>query len=187
MFGFLKNAIIAAAAALMIGSGAAGAVTFNLATNGGSGGGTNLPGAPNAFNLSLTSNDNLNSISTTWTALADQAYLVSFDWSYFTSDRDGSTFDKFGYFVGATFTQLSTDGLSQFTGQNGAANFLVAAGQSFGFYITNFVQGFGPGFATANGTLQAQAAVVPVPAAGFLLLAGLAGLGLMRTRRRLAA
>lgn len=188
MLGFLKTAAVAVFASLMIGSGSAGAVTFGLATNGGTGSGTSVPGLGESFDLTLTSNNDAIDRFTTWTATAAQNSTVSFDWTFFTTDEDGSEFDPFGFFVGSVpsgITQVTANGLDQFTNQIGAASFLVSAGQSFGFYIFNFDRGFGTAFATMSG--RVEAAVVPVPAAGLLLLGALGGLAVMRSRRTAAA
>ena len=188
MFGFLKTAALAAAASLVIGSGSAGAVTFTLETNGGNGSGVDFASPVDDFSLGLTSNNTDDSIYTTWSAVADQNANVSFDWTYITFDRDGSFYDKFGYFIGDTFLgafQLSTDGEPFGSFQSDAASFFVTTGQTFGFYIVNVFQGFGAATATVRGNIEPS--VVPAPAAGLLLLAALGGLAMMRSRRQTSA
>ncbi|MBK8565584.1 MAG: proprotein convertase P-domain-containing protein [Saprospiraceae bacterium] len=85
----------------------------------------------------------------------------TFDWSY-VSNNSSPTWDKFGYYVGNTFTQLTNDNgpLSQ----SGSASVSVTAGAIFGFraltsdnlggeaeiWITNFSPKFAGAFKPTN-------------------------------------
>jgi hypothetical protein len=185
MFEFARNTFLGVIAASAIGMGSAEAVTFTLDANGGTGQGLDLGPAPGYdYGLSLVSNNTAASIFTTWTATAAFDAIVSVDWNYFTADIDGSTFDKFGYFIDDVFTtlvQLSTDGIPKPAIQGGSTSFFVAEGSDFGFYFQNIVGGLGAANATMAGNVDV--APIPLPAGGLLLIGAIGGLAALRRRK----
>ncbi|WP_168219885.1 VPLPA-CTERM sorting domain-containing protein [Pseudotabrizicola formosa] len=188
MLDFIRTTALGVVAALAIGATSAGAVTFTGETNGGSG--TFVDNGPNAFydfQLTLTSNDNgTPNIFTTGSAVADQAYKVSGVWTFQSPDPGGSSFDPFGYFIDSVFVglvQLSTNGLIVPAIHNGTFEFIVAAGQTFGFYALATDGILGSSTSVAYGNVSQ----VPVPAAGLLLLSALGGVALVRRRSNKAA
>jgi subtilisin-like proprotein convertase family protein len=92
---------------------------------------------------------------------APNVLTFTFDWSY-VSNNSSAAYDKFGYYIGATFTQLTSDAgpLSQ----GGSASVSVTAGATFGFraittdnlggnaevWITNFSPKFAAQFKPSN-------------------------------------
>ena len=88
---------------------------------------------------------------------------VSFDWEYSTDD--GPAWDRFGYTVNGTFTELSDENGAN--NQSGSATVPLVAGDVFGFraqsedgnfgaattVVSNFAPGFEGQFDTANWTL----------------------------------
>ncbi len=88
---------------------------------------------------------------------------VSFDWEYSTDD--GPAWDRFGYTVNGTFTELTDENGAN--NQSGSASVPLVAGDVFGFraqsedgnfgaattVVSNFAPGFEGQFDTANWTL----------------------------------
>lgn len=58
---------------------------------------------------------------------------LSFNWDYVTNDRDGSSFDPFGYTLNGSFVQLTSNGLDG--GQTGSSSIVVQLGDIFAFTI----------------------------------------------------
>ncbi len=172
-----------AATLIMAAATAAPAATFVFDAAGGNGSGSQAVDQPSEFALTLLGANGVvaNSVAgrTTYTATAasDQSFDIA--WSFFTFDRFGPAADPFGFFVGATDTQLSDDSGTGF--QNGEFTLTVTAGDVFGFYIDSTDDVNGPGFATVVGT-EVPSAVVPLPASGGLLIGSLIGFGLYRRR-----
>jgi PEP-CTERM motif-containing protein len=127
---------------------------------------------------------------------APEAATVRFAWHYETTDRDGPSFDRFGYTEGESFGQLSTDGPPP-TGpgaptrcddrvdpgciQDGFASVDVTRNTPFGFAIDCTDCRLGPASVTIS-----NFEVTPVPEPTSLLLVGssMAGVGLARWRQR---
>ena len=157
---------------------------WTLATNGGDGS-VDTAGAPASITLFGSDTGSFNPISTDFTTLAAGDGLVSFSWNYLTfdpgddDDEPGPFFDRFGYLLGGSFTQLSDNfGASS---QSGTASFSVVAGQTFGFRIFSTDDTFG----RAQSTISSfEVAAVPEPGtwAAAALLAG--GAAFMRWRKR---
>ena len=181
MLDFARNAFLGVVAASALSVGAANAVTFTFDPNGGNGTGVdNGPSGAFDFAVTLVSNNNGTAgLFTTGTAVADHAYTVSGVWQYSTNDVDGSSFDPFGYFIDSVLVnlvQLSVNGVSAPSFQNGVFSFVVDVGQSFGFYTlaTDGILGSSTGVAYGN------LAPIPLPAGGLLLVGALGGLAALR-------
>ena len=153
---------------------------WTLATNGGNGS-VDTAGAPASITLFGSDTGSFNPISTDFTTLAAGDGLVSFSWNYVTFDGEGPSYDRFGYLLGGSFTQLSDN--SGASSQSGSASFSVFAGQTFGFRIFSTDDAYGRAQSTIL-SFEAPGAAIPEPgtwAAAALLVAGGA---LVRRRRR---
>ena len=65
----------------------------------------------------------------------DACGTISFDWTYTTLDCNGSVWDRFGYMINGTPTQLSTNGLPFGTSESGSTSVAVNPGDVFAFYM----------------------------------------------------
>lgn len=146
-------------------------------TNNNADGSVDTSGSP--ASISLAGGDNGSGFGqTSYLVDAVGAGLVSFKWDYFSRDRDGATFDPFGYLLNGSFSQLTQGSLSS---QTGLASFAVKAGDQFGFAVQTTDNAFGrAGVQISN--FNAPTAI-PTPA----LLPGLVGLGFGVLRKRKAA
>lgn len=118
--------------------------------------------------------------STTVPATGGATLQVAGNWSYITHDTRGPGADTFGYIVnGARFELFDRAGPKS---QAGMFSMLLASGDTFGWYVDS-VDGLG-GRAMVGITADAALSPVPLPAAGFLLLGGVAGLGAAASRRK---
>lgn len=119
--------------------------------------------------ISVTGGDNgsgfFGQTSYTTTAAADG--LVSFDWTYNTTDVDGPSFDPFGFLLNGSFFQLTDDTGADF--QSGFADFSVVEGDEFGFAIQTVDNFFGPATATVSDFEAPES--VPEPTSTLALLA----------------
>lgn len=122
--------------------------------------------------------------NTTFTIIADPsaplASTVSFNWSYVTRDRDGSTFDPFGYVLNGAFVQLTANGLPDNSTQSGTASFLVQPGDEFGFNQRSVDSILGRGITEVSGF-----SIIAVPVAPAIM--GLLPLALVARKRYSAA
>lgn len=139
-------------------------------------GSVNTSGAP--ASISLTGGDNGSGFSgtTDYTTTAAAAGTVTFDWDY--STNDGPFYDRFGYLLNGSFTQVTNNGGGVV--QNGTSTFNVLAGDSFGFRIFTTDNIFGPG----SVTISNFSAPIPEPSTvlSLLVLGGL-GAGLKYLKR----
>ncbi|HEY9104704.1 PEP-CTERM sorting domain-containing protein [Chitinimonas sp.] len=142
------------------------------------GGSISVNGAPNTIRLT-SSNDGDGPDYTDMTIKAIAAGTVSFNWSYVTSDRDGPSYDPFGWLLNTVFSQLSSDAGAR--NQSGKVSFNVKAGDVFGFRIFATDSSFGS--ATATVSNFAAPNKVPEPASLALIGLALAAAGLVRRRR----
>jgi hypothetical protein len=123
-------------------------------TNGGDGS-VNTGGAPASIALTSSNND-IGPSNVDFTIAAAASGLVSFNWSYLTSDEDGPGFDPFGYLLNGSFFQLTDDeGLDS---QSGSTSFAVTTGDIFGFRAASNDSEFG----SATTTITGFAAPVPL-------------------------
>ena len=179
------------AAALMAGATTASAATtydncagFTLGQDGGNGSVAVL--GAGAFTCAFTlvgSNDSLSdddsdSVTTTFFATANGSQRIEGQFAYSTQDEDGSEFDPFGYFINDMFVELTFD-LDAPAIQNGTFAFNVQDGDVFGYYITATDNRLG----AASATTYLDVTAVPVPASALLLLGAVGGLGAMRRRK----
>jgi hypothetical protein len=113
---------------------------------------------------------------TTYVATAGANETLTFNWAYTTHDDDGTGFggsanDPAGYLINGIFTQLSTDNFSFTAGDfnsTGNVTFILAAGNTYGFYVDSIDNSNGPG------EIDVTAVTSPVP--GPVVGAGLPGL-----------
>ena len=135
--------------------------------------------------IRLRSKDNGGGASdTTFTIIADPsapvASTVFFNWSYVTRDRDGSTFDPFGYVLNGSFIQLTVNGQPDNSTQSGSASFLVQPGDEFGFNQRSVDSQLGRGITDVSGF-----SIIAVPVTPALL--GLLPLALVARKRYASA
>lgn len=107
---------------------------------------------------------------------ASVASTLTFDWSYFSNDVDGPSYDPAGYYLDAALFQLTDDAGA--SAQSGTVSFAVAFGQTYGFYVQSADSSFG----AASITAAAPSNDVPEP--GTLALLGLGLLGLAAAKKR---
>lgn len=122
---------------------------------------------------------------TTYTDTFKKDSELTFDFSYFTQDTDGSNTDKAGFVINDLFTQLSLDDLAQFETVNGSITLSLLAGDVFGFYVDATDGLFGRGVLSVDVTKIKTGdapSAVPVPAAGWLFLSAFTGFGLLRRK-----
>jgi hypothetical protein len=171
----IRNAFAASAVLLAVAvSAPASADTFNLNTNGG-GGFVNV--VPNGFHL-FGDDSGVGGFTTyTATALSDQTF--NFNWTYQSNDSDGPSYDPAGYVKNNVFTQLTDNGGA--SDQSGTFILSVLTGDIYGIYIDATDGGFGGSDILVTGLAASE---TPLPAALPLFASGLAGLGLLRWRRK---
>jgi hypothetical protein len=89
--------------------------------------------APNSIQL-LGSDSGSNGVrDTRYQITVPTAGVISFNWAYNTTDRDGPAFDTFGYYLNGIFHQLTNDFGDR--NQSGTNSVAVAANDSFAFMI----------------------------------------------------
>jgi hypothetical protein len=147
---------------------------FTLTTNGGSGS-VDTSGAPGA--IVLTGTNSGFGTDTTWTTTAAYSGMISFNWSYFTTDTaDGCCWDSAFY--------ITVNGQNYLTGTSGDSGFIsfhINAGDTLGFGVGSVDGSFGPGVLTVSNFQSVGD--VPEPASMILLGSGLVGaVGTLRRR-----
>ncbi|NCR70594.1 MAG: PEP-CTERM sorting domain-containing protein [Microcystis aeruginosa LG13-12] len=145
-------------------------------TNSNADGSVNTSGAPASISLTGGDNGSNSSGTTNYTTTAAAAGTVTFNWNYSTAD--GPFFDRFGYLLNGSFTQVTDNGGDVV--QNGTSTFNVLAGDSFGFRIFTVDNLFG----RASVTISNFSAPIPEPSTvlSLLVLGGL-GAGLKYLKR----
>ena len=107
--------------------------------------------------LLLTGGDNGSGVQgfTNFFAVATEAGIIKFDYSYVTTDLYGDPlYDEAGYVVAGVFTQL-------YDPPSGHASFAVEQGQGFGFQVRTEDNTVGPAILTIT---PAQTQAIPEPA-----------------------
>lgn len=94
-------------------------------------------GAPGSIALWGSDNSGCSTSSqvTRYVIASEACGTISFDWDYTTYDCDGSSFDRFGYMLNGTPTQLSVNGHPFGSSQSGSTSVAVAVGDVFAFYM----------------------------------------------------
>jgi hypothetical protein len=108
--------------------------------------------------------------------VAESGQDVSTVFRYATSDRDGTTFDRAGYFINDTRFQLSIDNEPRNQFQFGEIAFSVLAGDRFGYYVETDDGLFGRG--------QITIGALPEPSSWALMITGFGLVGVSMRRRR---
>jgi autotransporter-associated beta strand protein len=111
-------------------------------------GSINTSAAPTSITLLGTDGLNGNS-NTDFTITAPYTGPTYFTWSYQTQDRDGPSYDPFGFLLNGVFTQLSVNTGSN--KQSGTANFFLNIGDVFGFRQNSTDSTLGLAFTTISG------------------------------------
>jgi hypothetical protein len=152
------------------------ATKWTQVTNGGS---INTTNAPNS--VSLTSSNNRGGVKNQDFSIAAAGNgVVSFDWSYVTTDAN-SSYDPFSWFLNGVFTQLTVAGPA--LTQSGTVTFNVFTGDIFGFRANSTDSRLGAATTTVS-NFNAPSAV-PLPAAIWLM--GVPLMGLIGSKRKKAA
>jgi hypothetical protein len=144
------------------------------------GGSIDSSGAPNSVTL-VSSNAGNGNTNQDFTFTAVQDGYVNFAWSYSTADKDGATWDTFGWLLNGSYTQVTNDAGPIL--QSGSLFFHVFAGDVFGFRTNSLDSAFGAATTTVSDFKVAS--TVPVPAAMWLMIAPL--MGLVGKKRQLNA
>lgn len=172
---------------------------FNLFRSGGNGTVLDLTTDPYRPTFVLAGSDahSWRTVDTSYLTLAlephsypshSNGWKVSGNWAYL-SQNSSPYWDSFGYVINGVKTQLTRNygALSQ----SGVFNFFVSPGQAFGWYVSSRDDCCGRGIASVASTISPNysqsPAPVPLPAAGWMILAGLGGLGMVRRHVRRAA
>ncbi len=146
-------------------------------------GSINTSGAPGSIVLNGSNNNSGAQQNVDFTITAPAAGIVSFDWSFDTSDSR-AYWDPFGYLVNGNFTELSNPNVKA---QSGSSTFSVLQGDVFGFRQASRDSQNGRGSTTIsnfNGPAPAPPSSVPGPLP--LLGAGAAWGWSRRLRQRIA-
>ena len=115
-------------------------------------------------------------VDTNYTVVAAGTGLVSFNWSY--SSSDFGSFDRFGYLFNGSFTQLAQNDSQG----SGSTQFNVVQGDTFGFRVRSIDNCCGAGVAT----ISSFDAPVPEPTSMAIFGVGALGMAYGARRRRRA-
>ena len=144
--------------------------------------------AKNSVTL-VSSNNGGGTKNQDFTIKADTASLVTFTWNFITKDKDGPSYDPFGWVLNGIFMQLTKN--SGINTQTGTFSAKVNKGDLFGFRANSYDSVYGSATTVitnfsviaqaSSATVQAPSQV-PVPAALWLMVVPMAGLGLFRKK-----
>ena len=183
---FMRATTFAAVAALLIAvsTGGASAVTVTFSNGGGDGMGHDLGSGAFDIAVQMNSNDDKSPNKTSsWSGILGADVLIIGRWAYRSNDKRDSSFDPLGYYVGSTYHSLS-DSLSPSGLQNGKFRFKVAANTVFSWVLDSTDGQKGRSAAAIFARVKTvEAATVPLPASGLLLLGAMAGLAALRRRK----
>jgi len=145
-------------------------------------GSINTKGAPDSIKLigSNTLNPRLfKARNQDFTIASMGTGLVTFDWSFRTSDKHGARFDPFGFILNGIFHKLTDN--SRKRREHGTFSFEVHKGDVFGFRQRSINSEFG----AATTTVSNFSAPVPIPAAIWLMTSSLLGLFGMQRKQKM--
>jgi hypothetical protein len=137
-------------------------------------------GAPSLIALTSGNNGSGSASQTAFRIVAQGTGRITFRWRFSTSDRDGPTWDPFGYTLNSVFTQLSSN--SGGANQNGTASVPVVIGDIFQF--TQITQDNLLGSATTRIDRFTAPKFVPAAGPGVMLVPLMAALTALRRRYR---
>jgi hypothetical protein len=137
-------------------------------------------GAPNSIQLTSGNNGSGSASQTSFSIVAQGTGTITFRWRFVTSDRDGPSWDPFGYTLNSTFVQLTNN-----TGPNsqgGTVSVPVVIGSIFQFTQRTQDNLFGSATTTIDQFTAPR--LVPAPTPGVMLFPLLAAVAALRRRYR---
>jgi len=137
-------------------------------------------GAPTLIALTSGNNGSGNPSQTAFRIVAQGTGVITFRWRFSTSDRDGPSWDPFGYTLNSLFTLLTND--SGGNSQNGTASVPVVIGDIFQF--TQITDDNQLGSATTRIDRFTAPKLVPAPSPGVAMLPLITALGALRRHYR---
>ena len=137
-------------------------------------------GVPQYIQVIGSNNGSYGVGNTDFTITSPDDGAVSFNWSYTTADWNAN-YDPFGYLLNGIFTTLTNPSK---TSQSGSSNFVISAGDIFGFRVHSVDNIYGSATAKIFDFDAPAPTPTPEPGTLFLLGSGLLGLGNL-TRKKL--
>ncbi len=132
------------------------------------GGSINTTGAPSNVVMTSSNNGGAQNKRQDFTIAAAANGVVSFSWSYVTSDTRANPVprDPFGYLLNGLFTKLTAGNSNT---QTGVTTFNVLAGQVFGFRMLS-TDSLNGSASTTISNFNGPVPAIPVPAALWLMV-----------------
>lgn len=137
-------------------------------------------GAPNSIQLTSGNNGSGSASQTSFSIVAQGTGNITFRWRFVTSDRDGPSWDPFGYTLNSTFVQL-TNNVGP-NAQSGTVSVPVVIGSVFQFTQRTQDNLFGSATTTIDQFTAPR--LVPAPTPGVMLFPLLAAVAALRRRYR---